>query len=691
MIRTLDGGQADVTWIFAVVQRTAGMTPSDMEGRSLPPLALTLSALGLAVPAIGALAIPQILGEYGALLWLMALVPTFFLAYYRGWRGVAMGIAATVSVLSVTQVVASYRLLLIPDLLGAVVVVYLGVAMALGFLSELLDRDRSAVADMAFTDLLTRLPNRRHADVFLGNEFAAAQRGRTLSVVLFDLDGFKRYNDTYGHQAGDEAIRAFSDVLARTTRRMNLSARFGGEEFVSVLAGSDPEGAMVFAERVRMAFRAQHVGDPPLTVSGGVATCHPGMSSPDELLAAADQALYQAKREGRNCIRMYEGVVASPGLDLVKGVEVDETLEEEEVPGDAEPGLGEDRRLLLVEDDEEILALLGDFLEGEGFQVAGAENVREAVRELRAEYDVVLTDLRLPGSDGQEVVSAVKARWPNTQVVVMTGLQDARVAADALNAGADRYLFKPFGTPELRSHLADALARRDQLVQEERERRELTGAARARADEARQSVVRGAMALVRASEARDPYTRGHSVRVAGYTRVLADALDPQGTLLDRERLELACQLHDIGKIGVSDAVLNKHGPLDEKEMGAVRQHPVVGRRILEPLLDDDLILAVVSWHHERWDGTGYPDRLQGETIPLVARVVAVADTLDAMTCPRAYRDALDWKLAVEHLKGLSGTAFDPGVVRLLDVVATRLEAIHDEIPMSLAAAQGVDG
>jgi diguanylate cyclase (GGDEF)-like protein len=656
----------------------------------LPPLVPVLSVVALALPAVAALTVPATLGEWGALLWLLALVPTFLLAYFRGWRGVAVAIAATIAVLSLTQVVAASRLLLVPDLLVGVVIAYLAVAMALGFLSEFMDRDRSAVADMAFTDLLTRLPNRRHADAFLGNEFAAAQRGRTLSVVLFDLDGFKRYNDTYGHQAGDEAIRAFSDVLARTTRRMNLSARFGGEEFVSVLAGSDPDGAMVFAERVRMAFRAQHVGDPPLTVSGGVATYHPGMTSSDELVAAADQALYRAKREGRNCIRMYEGTPSNPTLGLGEPRDLEEELLHDEFPGEPGPGLGEGRRLLLVEDDEEILALLEDFLRGEGFQVSGAENVRDAVRELRADFDVVLTDLRLPGSAGHEVVSAVKARWPHTQVVVMTGLQDARVAADALNAGADRYLFKPFGTPELRSHLADALARRDRILLEERERRDLTGAARIRADEARQSVVRGAMALVRASEARDPYTRGHSTRVAAYTRVLLDAMDPQGTLLDRSRVDLACQLHDIGKIGVSDSVLNKHGPLDDKEIGAVRQHPVVGRRILEPLLDDDLILAVVSWHHERWDGMGYPDRLQGETIPLVARIVAVADTLDAMTCPRAYRDALEWDLAVQHLRSLSGTAFDPGVIRVLDTVVDRLESIHAEIPSPLASVPGGD-
>ncbi|MEJ2538577.1 MAG: diguanylate cyclase [Gemmatimonadota bacterium] len=667
------------------------MTRPDTRTRTLPLRVLALSAAALAVPAGGALLFSQALGEYGALLWLLGLVPAFLLAYYRGWRGVATAIAAGMAVLSITQALASWRLTLVPDMLLGVVIAYLAIAMAVGLLAEYMHRDRSVVEDMAFTDLLTRLPNRRHADVFLGNEFAAAQRGRILSVVLFDLDGFKRYNDTYGHQAGDEAIRAFADVLARTTRRMNLSARFGGEEYVSVLAGSDAEGAMVFAERVRMAFRAQHVGNPPLTVSAGVATYHPGMSSQDELLAAADQALYRAKREGRNCVRLYEGSGSASTLDVPEPSSDPDDLATSVPASGPTATLGEGRRLLLVEDDEEVRTLLGDYLRSEEFLVSEAENVRDALRELREDFDVVLSDLRLAGASGQEVVSAVKARWPHTQVVVMTGLQDARVAADALNAGADRYLFKPFGTPELRSHLADALSRRDQLLLEERERRELTGAARLRADEARQSVVRGAMALVRAAEVRDPYTRGHSDRVTAYSRVLADALDPDETLVDRERLELACQLHDVGKIGVSDAVLNKVGPLDDKEMGAVRQHPLVGRRILEPLLDDDLILSVVTWHHERWDGTGYPDGLQGETIPLAARVVAVADTLDAMTCPRAYRDALEWELALRHLRSLSGTAFDPAVISLLEEVVGDLSEIYRSTPLESASGKGAVG
>src|SRR5690606_33057351 len=128
----------------------------------------------------------------------------------------------------------------------------------------------------------------------------------------FDLDHFKQYNDTCGHQAGDEALELFAAILTRTTRRMNLSARFGGEEFIAVLAGSDADGAYRFAERVRTALRARNVGAPPLTVSAGVAQYDFSMTSPDDLLSAADRALYQAKRAGRNCIHPPVGRRPSP-------------------------------------------------------------------------------------------------------------------------------------------------------------------------------------------------------------------------------------------------------------------------------------------------------------------------------------------------------------------------------------------
>jgi diguanylate cyclase (GGDEF)-like protein len=663
---------------------------TDRSRRRVPTRALLISLAALAVPVAAGLLFPEGLNEYGSLLWLLALVPAFLLAYYRGWRGVATALAAGMATLSVTEATSTWMGQPVPDLLLGVVIAYVAIALGIGWLAEQLHQERDEVEDMAFTDILTHLPNRRHARVFLENEFAAAQRGRMLAVALFDLDNFKAFNDRHGHQAGDEALKVFAEVLTRTTRRMNLAARFGGEEFLAVLAGSDADGAMVFADRVRTALVSRSVGGEALSVSGGVAIYHPSMRSPDELLAAADHALYQAKREGRNCVRLFghasmeppQPRVQPPAPPPVEYPRSPERMGKTPPPDHALPAhngpFGIGRRALLVEDEPQVRSVIANYLGREGFATEEAGSVAEGVKWLRDEFDVVVTDIHLPGASGNEMVTAVKARWPATQVIVITGLQDAQVAAEALNAGADRYLFKPFGMPELRGHLSDALGKRDRLLAERTEKHLLTTEARARADQAREAVLKGARALVRAVEVRDPYTRGHSDRVARYALTLVRGLDPTGTLLDPDLLKLACELHDVGKIGVSDAVLNKEGRLTTEEFGQVRKHPRIGRRILEPLLDDPIVLAVVTWHHERWDGAGYPDGLAGDTIPIAARLVAVADALDAMTSERAYRPALAWEDALHHMRDLAGSQFDPAVVDLVRRCESELKEIWEE-------------
>ena len=664
----------------------------DRSRRRVPTRALLLSLAALAVPVAGALLFPEGLPQYGALLWLCALVPAFLLAYYRGWRGAATALAAGMATLSLTEAAATWMGRGVPDLLLGVVVAYVGITLGIGWLAEQLHQDKDDVEDMAFTDILTHLPNRRHARVFLENEFAAAERGRLLSVALFDMDNFKAFNDRQGHQAGDEALRAFAEVLTRTTRRMNLAARFGGEEFMCVLAGSDAEGAMVFADRVRTALQSRSIGGESLTVSGGVAVYHPSMRSPDELLAAADHALYQAKREGRNCIRLFghaglervqprlpEPAPDQPVADYPRAAEdIGKTAPPAALLPAQVTAFGIGRRALLVEDEPQVRSVITNYLGREGFSTEESGSVAEGMKWLRDEFDVVVTDIRLPGASGNELVSAVKARWPATQVIVITGLQDAQVAAEALNAGADRYLFKPFGMPELRAHLVDALGRRDRILAERTEKHLLTTEARARAEQAREAVLKGARALVRAVEVRDPYTRGHSDRVARYAGVLANAREGTSELIDPDLLKLACELHDVGKIGVSDAILNKEARLTTEEFSQVRKHPRTGRRILEPLLDDPVVLAVVSWHHERWDGAGYPDALAGDTIPIAARIVAVADALDAMTSERAYRPALGWDEALQQMRELAGSQFDPSVVELVGHTEKQLKEIWDE-------------
>jgi diguanylate cyclase (GGDEF)-like protein len=175
-----------------------------------------------------------------------------------------------------------------------------------GVLTEVLHRERMQAERIALTDELTEMPNRRYVRLLLEREFAAAQRGRPLVVVFFDMDHFKQYNDQYGHHVGDDALRVFAETLTRQTRTMNISGRWGGEEFVSVLSQCEVPGALIFIERVKTAFKNATLPRGTLTFTAGVAAYHPSMGSPEELLAAADTVLYAAKRQRDRGVRVWE-------------------------------------------------------------------------------------------------------------------------------------------------------------------------------------------------------------------------------------------------------------------------------------------------------------------------------------------------------------------------------------------------
>ncbi len=237
------------------------------ETARVPLRALLLSVASLGVPVLAAFVMPE--QELGVLVWLTALIPAFILAYYRGFKGVALALAAGMAVLSTTQVVVLVLGVTSPNwpLLLGVVVLYLGISIGIAIFAELLHRQRRMAEQMALVDGLTSLPNRRSAEFTLETEFAAAVRGRSLALVVFDLDHFKEVNDHYGHASGDEALRAFADVLRANTRRMNLSARFGGEEFIAVLAEAEASEALMFANRVLDGIRSREFPWGQTTVS----------------------------------------------------------------------------------------------------------------------------------------------------------------------------------------------------------------------------------------------------------------------------------------------------------------------------------------------------------------------------------------------------------------------------------------
>ncbi len=288
--------------------------PDDLRHRPIPLRALGLSVAALAVPVLVSLFSLEA-ADYETLLWLLALVPALLLSYYRGWRGSAIAVAVGMLVLVALQL----SLLLLGreiqhwELLGGVVVADVLIAFGIGAVTEKLHRQRARAEELSLTDELTGIPNRRYARAFLEREFAAARRGRSVAVVLFDLDRFKTFNDTHGHTEGDEVLRAFAALLDETTRRMSLSARFGGEEFITILSSCDVEGALSFANRVLDGLRALQLGEGRVTVSAGIAVYDAGMESPYALIAAADRALYEAKAGGRDRICIFDGVHSLTG------------------------------------------------------------------------------------------------------------------------------------------------------------------------------------------------------------------------------------------------------------------------------------------------------------------------------------------------------------------------------------------
>ena len=328
-------------------------------------------------------------------------------------------------------------------------------------------------------------------------------------------------------------------------------------------------------------------------------------------------------------------------------------------------------RILVVEDEPSLRRLLRAYLAEQGYDAIITPDAPEAFALLETErFDVVLTDLRLPTHSGLELLAEVRARLPGARTVLMSGDADVPALVQAVERGVDAVLLKPFALEELRLQIEQSLARLRAERAAARERDLLEARLRQRDTESRLWILRAARALVTAVEVKDAYTAGHAKRVTAYSMSIAQVTGG----IDLLRFPLAGDLHDVGKIGLPDAVLNKPGPLDAREAALMEVHPVAGARILEPLIDDPLVIGVVRWHHERWDGGGYPDGLAGERIPLPARVLAVADTLDAMTSARAYRDALPWTDAIAEIRRCSGTQFDAAVVAAFEVALPVLRA-----------------
>jgi putative two-component system response regulator len=332
-----------------------------------------------------------------------------------------------------------------------------------------------------------------------------------------------------------------------------------------------------------------------------------------------------------------------------------------------------DRANCLIVDDEprlrQILALL---MRADGFLCVEAGNGIEALEQLsRQSITLLLTDMEMPKMGGIELLRQVRSRYPDVAVVMITGNADVETAVGALSLGAMDYITKPFQLEEVRARVRQALEKRRLILENREYQVNLEDKVRVQQRRLEELFVAGVQSLSAALEAKDPYTRGHSERVSQYSVCIAREFGLSAELI--RQIELGGRVHDIGKIGVREEVLNKTGPLTPEEYEHIMTHPVIGWRILAPLLGDaPRSLNIVRWHHERFDGRGLPDRLAGQGIPLEARIVAAADTLDAITSDRPYRTSeKTLPMAVEELVRNTGTQFDPEVIGALVAVTKR--------------------
>jgi len=340
---------------------------------------------------------------------------------------------------------------------------------------------------------------------------------------------------------------------------------------------------------------------------------------------------------------------------------------------------------LVVDDEPHLRSILVRLLTEEGFACRQAGNGREALEELeRLPADLVISDIRMPEMDGIQLLPELRHRWPDSAVVMVTAVSDVRSAIWCLTQGALDYVAKPFQVEDVQARVRQALEKRRLILENRDYQQNLERKVEAQARRIEELFVVGVQSLAHALEAKDPYTRGHSARVASYATAVARALGMTGDGL--EELRIGAELHDVGKIGVRESVLNKPAKLTEEEYLHIMEHTVIGEKILTPLLRDRPgILHIVRSHHERLDGGGLPDGLKGDAIPLAVRIVTVVDAFDAMTTGRAYRPPLPPPAVVEELRRESGRQFDPAVVAAFEQAFGNVALLPIATPVAVGA------
>jgi putative two-component system response regulator len=318
-------------------------------------------------------------------------------------------------------------------------------------------------------------------------------------------------------------------------------------------------------------------------------------------------------------------------------------------------------RILIVDDEQTVRKSLNKCLTRKGFSCNEAGDATEALKNLKKEpADLVILDIMMPGTSGSELLPQIKTSYPDTAVVMATAVVEPDTIIKCMKNGAQDYITKPFDISELVANIQMVLKKRHLELRLKEKRQVLEGKVEEQSRELQKLFIDAIESLVSALEAKDKYTAGHSRRV---TKIAVDS----GRILglnseELENLRWAALLHDIGKIGIDSSVQNKPGTLTPTEYDYILTHCSIGPGIVEPLVNAKIV-EVIRHHHDSYDGSGPGQKVRGEEIPLGARILAVADSFDAMTSDRPYRPAMTALRAIAEIKKCAGTQYDPVVVK----------------------------
>lgn len=525
------------------------------------------------------------------------------------------------------------------------------------------DGDGKVMGELLYHDALSGVYNRRFYEDRLRHQFIAA------GVAIFDLDDFKLVNDTLGHHAGDLAIKAVARAMRSCIRDTDMLVRYGGDEFVLVLPGI---GRDDFRNKLRALARkvaetTVH-GYPTLKLAVSVGGVLAAGRTIEDSARSADKLMYRAKQRK-------EAVVTEADL----------------------PNLPEYHKplVLIVDDSEMNREILREMLKDDYdiLEAASGEDGLEAIRQHGELISLVLLDIMMPGVNGFEVLSQMSRDGIIDDIpVIMISSEDKQEAVlNAYELGASDYISRPFDIRVVRHRVSNimhlyAKQRRlssllsQQFYERERESRMLV------------DIMASSMEL------RNGESGLHVLHIRNLTEILLERLVQKTDKYElagarRSTIAMASTLHDIGKMAIPDAILNKPGRLTAEEFEVMKTHAAIGAQMLENLnqYKDDALMqtakAICHYHHERWDGRGYPEGLKGDQIPIEAQVVSVADVYDALTSERVYKKAIPHEKAMRMIADGECGAFNPLLMECLVDVGDRIrDDIGRELPPPLKAA-----